>query len=47
MVDVMPRHHKGDGGDEPPTHSLSTVSVDCESTLPPKRRQHYKSLMVF
>ena len=47
MVDVMPSHHGGDGGDEPPRHPLSTVPADCQSTPPPMRMQHYKSLMVF
>ena len=38
----MPSHHGGDGGDEPPRNPPSTVLADCESALPPKRRQHYK-----
>ena len=46
MTDVMPSHHGGNRGDEPPRHSPSTVPADCQSTPPPKRRQHYKSLTV-
>ena len=42
MADVLPRHHGGDGGDEPPRHPLIVLS-DCQF-LPPKRRQHSKSL---
>ena len=47
MADVIPSNHGGDGSDEPPSHPPSTVLVDCESALPPKRRQHYKSLIIF
>ena len=47
MTEVMPSHHGGDGGDEPPRHLPSTVPADCQSTPPPKRRQHYKSLTIF
>ena len=36
MADVLPRHHGGDGGDEPPRHP-STVPGNCESVSPPKR----------
>ena len=46
MIDIMLRHHGGDKGDELPRHP-PTVSAECESALPPKRRQHYKSLTVF
>ena len=46
MVDVLSRHHGGDEGDEPPRH-LPTVLGDCESTPPPKRRQHSKSLTIY
>ena len=45
MTDVMFRHHRGDGVDEPPRHPL-TVSSDCESASPPKKRQHFKPLTV-
>ena len=47
MAEVMPSHHKGDRGDEPPRHPPSTVPTDCQFAPPPKRRQHYKSLTVF
>ena len=47
MADVMPSHHGEDGGDEPPRHPPSIVPANCESAPLPKRRQHYKSLMVF
>ena len=47
MTDVMPSQHGGDEGDEPPRHPPSIVPADCQSASPPKRRQHYKSLMVF
>ena len=47
MTDVMSSYHGGDGGDEPPRHPPPTVPADCESALPPKRKQHYKSLTVF
>ena len=46
MTDVMSRNHGGDGGDEPPRHP-PTVPSYCESTPPPKRRQHSKSLVVY
>ena len=45
MADVMSRYHGGDEGDEPPRHP-PTVLSDCEFALPPKRRQHSKSLTV-
>ena len=47
MADVMPSHHGSDGGDELPRHPSSTVLANCQFALPPKRRQHYKSLTVF
>ena len=40
MIDVLP------GGDESPRHP-PTVAADCEFALPPKMRQHYKSLTVY
>ena len=43
----MPSHHGRDRGDEPPRHPPSTVLTDWESALPPKMRQHYKSLTIF
>ena len=46
MADVMPRHHRGDGGDEPYRYP-PTIPIGCEFAPPPKRRQHLKSLMVF
>ena len=46
IVDVMSRHHGEDGGDEPPKHP-PTIPGDCESALPPKRRQYSKSLTVY
>ena len=47
MADVIPSHHGGDGGDELPRHPHSIVLTDCESAPPPKRRQYYKSFMVY
>ena len=47
MADVMPSHHGGDKGDEPPRHPPCIVPGDCKSAPPPKRRQHYKSLTMF
>ena len=46
MTDVISRHHGGDEGDEPPRHPPSVPS-NCESTPPPKRRQHSKSLTIY
>ena len=46
MADVLPRHHGGDRGDEPPRHPPSVLG-DYESAPPPKRRQHSKSLTVY
>ena len=47
MADVMPSYHGGDGSDESLRHPLNIVPVDCQSAPSPKRRQHYKCLMVF
>ena len=47
MANIMPSHHGGVGGDEPPKHPPNIVPADCQFTLPPKRRQHYKSLTIF
>ena len=47
MTDVMPSHHGGDRGDEPPRYPPKTVLADCESAPPPKMRQDYKSLTIF
>ena len=46
MANVMPSHHGGYEGDEPPRYP-PTIPGNCQSAPPLKRRKHSKSLTVF
>ena len=46
MVDVLPRHHGEDEGNESPRHP-PIILDDWESAPPLKRKKHSKSLAVY
>ena len=46
MADALSKHHGGDGGKVSPKRP-TIVYGDCESTTPPKKSQHSKSLIVY